>query len=88
MIKKILAVLAAIGGVLSSIFFVLFKQAKEEQKAETEKREKAEKAVEAEKAAQKKENEVRKENEEKHNKIHSSDNLDAFSSVTDILQND
>ncbi len=34
MIKKILAVLSAIGMFFSAIFFILFKQAKEEQKAE------------------------------------------------------
>ena len=51
MIKKILAILAAIGGVLSSIFFVLFKQAKEERKAEEE-REQRGKDAEAKKRAE------------------------------------
>ena len=84
MLKKILAVLAAIGGVLSSVFFVLFKQAKEERKAEEEKNERLETALNAETNAQKKEAEVKKENEEKREKT-KGNNLDAFNSITDIL---
>ena len=87
MIKKILAVLAAVGSVFSAIFFVLFKQAKEEQRAESEKREQAENALNAQTNAQKKENEVKKENDKKREKIHSSNNLDAFNAASDILQN-
>lgn len=87
MLKKILAVLAAIGGVLSSIFFVLFKQAKEERKAEEERAERAEVALDAQVNAQKKEAEVKKENEKKRENI-KGNTLDSFNSVTDILQND
>lgn len=87
MLKKILAVLAAIGGVFSAIFYVLFRHAKDEQKHEKEKAERLETALDAETNAQKKEAEVKKENEEKREKT-KGNNLDAFNSITDILQND
>ena len=84
MLKKILAVLAAIGGVFTAIFYVLFRQAKDEQKHEKEKAERLETALDAETNAQKKEAEAKKENEEKREKT-KGNNLDAFNGVTDIL---
>jgi Na+-translocating ferredoxin:NAD+ oxidoreductase RnfG subunit len=84
MLKKILAVLAAIGGVFSAIFYVLFRQAKEEKKAERERAERMEGAINAETNAQKKEDEVKKENEKKREKT-KGNNLDAFNAATDIL---
>ena len=87
MIKKILAILAAIGGVLSSIFFVLFKQAKEERKAEEERAERAEVALNAQVNAQKKEAEVKKENEKKREDI-KGNTLNNFNASSSILYND
>lgn len=95
MIKKILAVLATIGGVFSAIFFVLFKQAKLERKleeAENEKEEAARREEQTE-AVRKAENEVHKsiaeqeaDNEELVERMHSSDTLDGFNAGLDLLR--
>lgn len=85
MIKKILAALAAIGGVFSAIFFVLFKQAKEEQKAEKKENQDLKYNLDAMKAADKAVTEVKKQNEELIEKAHGNNNLDAFNAVNELL---
>lgn len=84
MIKKILAVLAGIGAFFSAVFYVLFKQAKDEQKIkETEVR--AEKA-ESEAAVARKNAELKKEDEELAQKSHSGNQLDNFNAGLDRLR--
>ena len=85
MIKKILSVLAAVGGVLSSIFFVLMKQAKEEQKTEHKENEDLKTNLEALNEAEKAVNKEKKENEELIKKAGSSNNLDAFNACNELL---
>ena len=95
MIKKILAALAAVGAFFSALFYVLFKQAKDERKYVEEhwKREEAEKQLEAERAAREAEQnaanrrcELAKEDEKLDQKIHSADNLDSFNAGLDMLR--
>ena len=63
MLKKILAVLAAIGAAFSAIFYVLFQQKKDENKALNEKFENMANNLDAVTEADKAANEVKKENE-------------------------
>ena len=80
MIKKLLAVLAAIGGFFSAVFYVLFKQAKAEQKHAEKEKEAAEKKVAQ--AIKKQE----AENEQLIEKAHSGNNLNAFNSGIELLR--
>ena len=86
MIKKLLAILAGIGAffsaVCSAIFYVLFKQAKEE-RAEMEDR--ALKA-EADAAIARKNTELKKEDEALAQKSHSGAKLDNFNAGLDRLR--
>lgn len=95
MIKKILAALAAIGGVLSTVFFVLFKQAKLEQKntklenelKDEKRRADATEALrKAENASAKKACELEKEDEELVRKVHSDNNICSFDCGIDLLR--
>ena len=84
MIKKILAALAAIGAFFSAVFYVLFRQAKDEQKiqqAET----KAEQA-QSSAAVAKKNAELKKEDEALAQKNHSGNHLDNFNAGLDRLR--
>ena len=85
MLKKIFAVLAGIGAAFSAIFFVLFKQAREERKVINEKYDDMSKNVDALADADKAEKELKKENEELVTKAHSGSNLDAFNACNDLL---
>lgn len=85
MLKKILAVLAGIGAALSAVFYVLFKQTKDEKKAINEKYENMSDNTEALKAGEIAENKVKKENEELKKKINSSNTLDSFNACNDLL---
>jgi Na+-translocating ferredoxin:NAD+ oxidoreductase RnfG subunit len=85
MLKKILAVIAAIGSALSAIFFVLFKQAKEEKKAINEKYDNMKENLDALTEADKAANKVRKDNEELKKKINSSNTLDSFNACNELL---
>jgi hypothetical protein len=85
MLKKILAALAGIGAFFSAIFFVLFQQKKEENKAINEKFDDMKDNLDALTEADKAENEVRKENEELKQKAHGGNNLDAFNACNDLL---
>ena len=84
MIKKILAVLAGIGAFFSAVFYVLFKQAKDEQK-QRELVARAEKA-ENEAAVARKNAELKKEDEELAQKNHSGNKLDNFNAGLDRLR--
>lgn len=86
MLKKILAVLAAIGGVFSTVFFLLFKQSAKDKKIAEEKAQKATKTLNANIEAQKAENEVKKENEKKKERIYTDNKLDAFNACNECLQ--
>ncbi len=83
--NKILAVLATIGAAFSAIFFVLFKEAKEQRKAEEEKNENLNTNLAALKEAGRAENEVKKENEELVQKAHSGNTLDSFNACNELL---
>ena len=85
MLKKILAVLAGIGAALSAIFFVLFKQAKEERKEAEEKADDLEENLDALKAGEKAEKELKKENEELKQKAHNGNTLDSFNACNELL---
>ena len=85
MLKKILAVLAAIGAALSAAFYFLFREAKDQKKAIDEKYENMSDNTEALKAGEIAENKVKKENEELKKKINSSNTLDSFNACNDIL---
>lgn len=84
MIKKLLAILAGIGAFFSAVFYVLFKQAKDEQKRDALEA-RAEKAEEAAAIAQKNA-ELKKEDEELANKSHSGNKLDNFNAGLDRLR--
>ena len=86
MLKKILAVLAGVGAFFSAIFFVLFKQAKEEKKAINEKYDNMSNNLDALAEADKAEKELKKENEELVKKAHSGNSLDAFNACNELLQ--
>ena len=86
MLKKILAVLAGVGAFFSAIFFVLFKQAKEEKKAINEKYDNMSDNLDALAEADKAEKELKKENEELVKKAHSGNSLDAFNACNELLQ--
>jgi len=86
MLKKILAVLASIGAALSAIFFVLFRQAKEEKKNINEKYDNMSKNLDALKEADKAAEKVRKDNEELEKKVNSSNTLDSFNACNELLQ--
>ena len=93
MIKKILAVLAAIGGFFSAIFFVLFKQAKAEQHLAEEGKIQAEKETATEEFMREAEEKVSQaikrqeaENEELIRKSESGNNLNSFNAGIDLLR--
>lgn len=93
MIKKILAVLAAIGGFFSAVFYVLFKQAKVEQQRAEKEKEAAEKQCEADEVMLEAEKKVAQaikeqeaENEQLIEKAHSGNNLNAFNSGIELLR--
>ena len=64
MLKKILAIIAALGSALSAIFFVLFRQAKEEQKETEQKNKDLINNMDALQYSEHIKNEVKKQNEE------------------------
>ena len=84
MIKKILAILAGIGAFFSALFYVLFKQAKDEQKIQ-QLEAKAKQAEQAAAIAQTKA-ELKKEDEALAQKSHSGAKLDNFNAGLDRLR--
>ena len=85
MIKKILAALSVLGAGVASIFYVLYKQAKEERKVINEKYDDMAANLDALKEADKAENEVKKENEKLKEKINSGNTLDSFNACNELL---
>lgn len=83
--NKIMKILAAIGSLFSAIFFVLFKQAKEERKNEAEKNKELIKNMDALQYSEYIKNEVKKQNEELIEKAHGNNTLDAFNACNDLL---
>ena len=95
MLKKILAVLAAIGAFFSALFYVLMKQAKDEQKIKEAElaAEKAESRADAIDAARKAEEAVAKkrvqleaEDEKLNQRVHTGDGLDSCNAGIDLLR--
>ena len=95
MLKKILAALAAIGGFLSAIFYVLMKQAKTERKLEEAeaRAEQAERIADTEKATREaesavavKKTELEAEDGKLNQRVHSGDTLDSFNAGLDLLR--
>lgn len=85
MLNKILTCLAAVGAFFSAIFFVLFKMAKEEQKAEEEKNLNLSENLDAIMSGEKAEKELKKENEELVRKVTGSNRIDSFDACNDLL---
>ena len=85
MLKKILAALSVLGAGVASIFYVLYRQAREERKVINEKYDDMSKNVDALADADKAEKELKKQNEELKEKAHSGNNLDAFNACNDLL---
>lgn len=95
MLQRILKVLAGLGAAFSALFYVLMKQAKDEQKIEhaEARAEKAEQTAEtvqevheAEKAVVEKLMEEKKEDEKLVEKVHSGDSLESFDAGLDLLR--
>lgn len=86
MLNKILAGLSMLGAGLAAIFFVLFKQAKEERKAEEKKVENLDENLKAIMAGEAAEKELKKQNEELKKKVNSSNTLDSFNACNELLQ--
>ncbi|MBO7712194.1 MAG: hypothetical protein J6S85_01665 [Methanobrevibacter sp.] len=93
MIKKILAILSAIGAFLSAVFYVLFRQAKaERQLAEKEAQEEKQKKETIEKVAEKNKGIAQKiarteaEDEGINNKINSGNTIDNFNAGIELLR--
>lgn len=86
MLKKILAALSVLGAGVASIFYVLYRQAKEEKKVINEKYDDMTKNVDALAESDKAEKELKKENEELKEKAHSGNTLDSFNACNELLQ--
>ena len=80
MLKKILSILAAIGAFFSAIFYVLFKQTKEEKNKDLINN------MDAVQYSEHIRNEVKKQNEELIEKANGDNTLDAFNACNELLQ--
>ena len=85
MLKKILTALSVLGAGVASIFYVLYRQAKEERKVINEKYDDMTKNVDALEAAETAEKELKKIHEELKEKAHSGNTLDSFNACNDLL---
>ena len=85
MLKKILTALSVLGAGVASIFYVLYRQAKEERKVINDKYDDMSKNVDALEAAETAEKELKKIHEELVTKAHSGSNLDSFNACNDLL---
>ncbi len=86
MLKKILAALSVLGAGVAAIFYVLFKQAKEEQKVINDKYDDMSNNLDALKEAEKAEMELKQENEKLKQKAHNGNTLDSFNACNELLQ--
>jgi hypothetical protein len=86
MLKKILSILAALGAFFSTIFYVLFRQTRDERKAEEEKNKDLIKNMDAVQYSEHIRNEVKKQNEELIEKANGDNTLDAFNACNQLLQ--
>ena len=86
MLNKILAGLSMLGAGLAAIFFVLFKQSKEERKTEEERNKNLNENLAAIMAGENAEKELKKQNEELEKKVNSSNTLDSFNACNELLQ--
>ena len=84
-VNSILALFSVIAGFFSALFYVLMKQAKDEQKAEEKENEELKENIEAIQAAEEAVREERKANEELVEKANSGNNLDAFDAINQLL---
>ena len=92
MIKKLLAIISGIGALFTAIFYVLFRQKKEENeqlkkesKEKTDTIEEQRKVIDAERKAVEEMNKEKKENEELVQDSHSGNHLDNFNAGLRIL---
>ena len=85
MLKKILAVLAAIGAALSAVFYVLFQHKKDENKAINEKFDDMKNNLDALEAAENAEKELKEVHAKLKEKAHSGNTLDSFNACNDLL---
>ena len=85
MLKKIFAILAGIGAAFSAIFYVLFQQKKDENKAINEKFDDMKKNLDALEAAEAAEKELKQVHEKLKEKAHSGNNLDSFNACNELL---
>ena len=85
MLKKILAAFSVLGAGVAAIFYVLFKQAKEEQKVINDKYDDMSNNLDALKEAEKAEMELKQENEKLKQKAHNGNTLDSFNACNDLL---
>ena len=85
MLKKIHAVLAAIGAAFSAIFYVLFQQKKDENKAINEKYDNMSNNLNALEAAENAEKELKEVHEKLKEKVHSGNTLDSFDACNELL---
>ena len=83
--NKILAVLTTIGAAFSAIFFVLFKEAREQRKAEEEKNENLNTNLAALEAADNAEKELKEVHAKLKEKAHSGNTLDSFNACNELL---
>lgn len=85
MLKKILAALSVLGAGVASIFYVLYRQAKEEKKVINDKYDDMTKNIDALEAAETAEKELKKAHEELKQKAHNGNTLDSFNACNDLL---
>ena len=85
MLKKILAALSVLGAGVASIFYVLYRQAKEERKVINEKYDDMSKNVDALEAAETAEKELKEVHAKLKEKAHSGNTLDSFNACNELL---
>jgi cell shape-determining protein MreC len=85
MLKKIVGILAAILGFFSAVFYVLFRQAKDERKITEKENEDLRKNLDALSEADKKVNEAEKENEELKEKGFTDNTVDGLDALNKLL---
>ena len=85
MLKKILAAFSVLGAGVASIFYLLYRQEKKDNKAINEKYDSMTNNLDALKAADEAEKELKKENEKLKEKAHSGNTLDSFNACNDLL---